>query len=182
MTPTGAVPSDVLPSGALRIDITPHKRKPGTQRPFVETVGGLEGMGLPSVDVKADTVSCDLAIEMVGEQITVTGTVASDWMGPCRRCLEPMTATVSVKVHEIFEIEPVEGETYRREKDFADLRPMVIENIVLSLPVAPLCRDDCPGPAPDQISVGIAPDPSEVDAAPAGDPRWAALDALKFDE
>lgn len=176
--------SDVLPAGALRIDITPHKRQPGTQRPFIARIGGLQGMELPSVEVKADTVTCDLAIEMVGEQITVIGTLESEWTGPCRRCLEPMTATVATKVHEIFELDPVEGETYKLEKDFADLRPMVVETIVLSLPVAPLCRTDCAGPAPDQFPTEVESDPAggDSESQTTGDPRWAALDALTFDE
>lgn len=170
--------TEIRPPGALRIDITPHKRQPGTQRPFVASVGELEGIELPSVEVAADTVTCDLLIEIVGEQLTAVGTLSSEWTGPCRRCLEPVTDTAVVKIQEIFELEPVEGETYKLEKDFCDLRPMVIETMVLSLPIAPLCSEDCAGPAPDQFPTEPAVD--EPAAEPAGDPRWAALDALNF--
>lgn len=189
-SPSGPEP---LPPGALRIDITPHKRQPGTQRPFVERVAGLEGIELPSVEVSADVVDCDLNLEIVGEQLTATGTLSTRWTGPCRRCLEPMGETVTADVQEVFELEPVEGETYRREKDYVDLRPMVIEALVLALPVAPLCGDDCVGPAPDLFPTSVAAAPRAGSGSTTGadggdhsdapaDPRWAALDGLVFDE
>lgn len=186
-TPTPTSPADSLPPGALRVDITPHKRQPGTQRPFVGHVTPLDGIELPSVDVRADAVDCDLNLEIVGEQLTVTGSLSTTWTGPCRRCLEPMTETVTIEVQEIFELEPVEGETYKREKDYSDLRPMVVEALVLALPVAPLCSEDCAGPAPELFPAtapadGDAAAPDGTDATAPVDPRWAALDALNFDE
>jgi uncharacterized metal-binding protein YceD (DUF177 family) len=57
---------------------------------------------------------------------------------------------------------------------------------MLTLPLAPLCSDDCKGPAPDVFPAVIEGDevPAEP-AAPSGeapaDPRWAALDGLRFD-
>ena len=187
---SSAPEAESLPPGALRIDITPHKREPGSQRPFIGHVEGLEGIELPSVDVRADSVDCDLNLEIIGEQLTVAGRLSTVWTGPCRRCLEPMAETATVDVLEIFELEPVEGETYKREKDFADLRPMVIEALVLALPVAPLCGEDCAGPAPDLFPTsttdgdpsggGASGDDAATDA-PA-DPRWAALDGLVFDD
>jgi len=61
---------------------------------------------------------------------------------------------------------------------------MIREALVLSLPVAPLCSEDCVGPAPESFPAGTANNPvaAESDAEPAGDPRWAALDGLTFEE
>ena len=63
---------------------------------------------------------------------------------------------------------------------------MVRDAVLLTLPLAPLCADDCKGPAPE-----VFPAVVEGDAAPSadddeaidapGDPRWAALDGLRFD-
>jgi uncharacterized protein len=72
---------------------------------------------------------------------------------------------------------------------------MVRDAALLVLPLAPLCRDDCLGPAPDEFPALVedaaevtvyhgeaAPDEDEVDDGDgARDPRWAALDQLKFD-
>jgi uncharacterized protein len=54
--------------------------------------------------------------------------------------------------------------------------------VLLHLPLAPLCREDCRGPAPDAFPAVVA---GELDDEPAdgprGDPRWAALDVLRRD-
>jgi uncharacterized protein len=54
------------------------------------------------------------------------------------------------------------------------------ETALLNLPLAPLCRDDCRGPAPEAFPALPAED------VPAGeaprDPRWAALDVLREED
>lgn len=177
-----------LPLGSLRVDITPHKREPGTPRPFVGRFTAPSDLGLPSVEVLVDAFSTDLNLEFVGNQLMVTGTIGVDWHGPCRRCIEPVAESLSIPVQEVFELDPVDGETYRREDDFADLRPMVVEAILLSLPLAPLCDPQCSGPDPDRYQTTVAGDDPGVDddsvdvgdAPGSKDPRWAALDDLTF--
>jgi uncharacterized protein len=84
----------------------------------------------------------------------------------------------TVDVSEVFEVDPVDGETYPIEGDEVDLEPVVRDAALLNLPLTALCRPDCAGPAPDAVPVS-----TEADEAPAppGDPRWAALDALRLD-
>lgn len=181
------------PIGALRVDITPHKREPGTPRPFVGHFCAPEELGLPSVEVAVDTFDTDLTLEFIGNQLVVTGTLVADWHGPCRRCLEPVSESVLIPIQEIFELDPVDGETYLREEDYADLRPMILEAILLALPLAPLCGADCSGPDPERYRAVVADDRTGGDAAgpdgdaagpdgdrTAKDPRWAALDDLTF--
>jgi uncharacterized protein len=107
--------------------------------------------------------------------VTVTGSVTAPWMGACRRCLREVAGELVAEVREVFEAHPTEGETYRLQLDRLDLAPMVRDAVLLSLPLAPLCRPDCPGPDPGEHPVG-APR-----AASPGtrDPRWAALDGLR---
>ena len=53
----------------------------------------------------------------------------------------------------------------------------------MDLPLAPLCGPDCRGPAPEDFPAtveGEGAGEGEGDE-PAGDPRWAALDELRFD-
>ena len=64
-----------------------------------------------------------------------------------------------------------------RASDDIDLEPLIREAVLLDLPVAPLCGDDCRGPAPDTYPAEPAADP-DPDAEPPRDPRWAALDDL----
>ncbi|HEY0870407.1 MAG TPA: YceD family protein, partial [Acidothermaceae bacterium] len=60
--------------------------------------------------------------------------------------------------------------------DYVDLEPLLRDAVVLALPLAPVCRDDC---------LGLCPDCGArlVDVEPAHghdqvDPRWAALRAV----
>ena len=91
-------------------------------------------------------------------------------------------ARVEVELSEVFEPHPTEGETYPIEGDEIDLEPLVRDAVLLALPLAPLCRDDCPGPATDAFPTGT----DEAAAAPEeespADPRWAALAELRFEE
>ena len=115
----------------------------------------------------------------------MTGTLHVSWVGECRRCLEPTGGVADVDVREIYERSAVEGETFELDGDQVDLEPMAREQVLLALPLAPLCDDACVGPAPDQFPATVERDAHEPDGdddRPAGDPRWAALDALNFDD
>jgi uncharacterized protein len=60
--------------------------------------------------------------------------------------------------------------------DRIDLGQMVLEQIVLSLPMKPLCRPDCRGLCPE---CGANHNRSDCDCSPEeSDPRWAALKTL----
>ena len=59
--------------------------------------------------------------------------------------------------------------------DAVELGPVVHDAAVLALPVAPLCREDCPGPDPEQFPVRT----EDGDEGPVEDPRWAALRELQ---
>ena len=84
-----------------------------------------------------------------------------------------------VEVHEIFESNPTEGETWPLTDEGIDLAPMLRETALLALPLAPLCRDDCEGAEPERFPTGAV---DEADGGVLGDPRWAALDQLTFDD
>jgi DUF177 domain-containing protein len=124
-----------------------------------------------------------LNIEALIETVTVSGTLVLAWTGDCRRCLESATGNVDVEIDELYEADPVEGETYLLpDGEILDLTPMLVEHAMLSLPLAPLCDDTCVGPAPDSFPARIeAEGPTEGPAEAVRDPRWAALDALRVD-
>ncbi|HUX04807.1 MAG TPA: DUF177 domain-containing protein [Acidimicrobiales bacterium] len=107
------------------------------------------------------------------------GTVSAPWHGVCRRCSIPVYGVSEVKVSERFVDErgPEDEEAYLIEVDFADLAPMVRDAILLDLPLAPLCRDDCRGLCP---VCGIDRNEGSCDCAAPLDPRWATLDGLRF--
>jgi uncharacterized protein len=145
--------------------------------------GPLPGLALSTTRLAGDDVVADVVLEAQGDTVTVTGTVTGRWVGECRRCLEETSGELVVTLSEVFEPDPVEGETYALGPDQLDLEPALREAIALALPIAPVCAEDCPGPAPEAHPVSPAPVGDEgVDAAPPADPRWSALDGLRFDE
>lgn len=107
------------------------------------------------------------------------GTVSAPWHGVCRRCSIPVHGVSEVKVSERFVDErgPEDEEAYLIENDFVDLAPMVRDAILLDLPLAPLCREDCQGLCP---VCGIDRNEGSCDCAAPLDPRWATLDGLRF--
>jgi uncharacterized protein len=76
-----------------------------------------------------------------------------------------------VSVAELYESNPLEGDTYPVEGHELDLEQLVRDALVLELPLVPACgRADCaPAEAP-----GVLVGADESSTAPA-DPRWAAL-------
>ena len=161
------------------------RRRPGTQRP-VALRTHVPGLAITASRVADGAeLAVDGALEAIEGAITISGTVTAPWVGDCRRCLDPVEGTLEVALSEVFEARPVDGETYPLDGDEVDLEPVVRDAVLLHLPLAPLCRPDCPGPAPASFPASGVTDPDgDDDDEPVEherDPRWAALDELRFD-
>ena len=121
-------------------------------------------------------VVVDVELEPVGNSNEAVGTVTAPWTGQCRRCLKEASGTLVAEVREVFEPEPEEGETYPLAHDQIDLEPLAREAVVLELPPAPLCKEDCRGLCA-QCGADLNDGPCSCEAPV--DPRWAALDELR---
>lgn len=166
----------------LLINVMEIRRRPGTQREVTLSTP-LPDLAISSAHVPSDgEVAVDGVLEAIEGAITLSGTVTAPWVGECRRCLDPVEGEVEATISEVFESRPVEGETYPIEGDVVDLEPVVRDAVLLGLPLAPLCRDGCPGPAPEALPVKLEGEGDDGEPAePARDPRWAALDQLRLD-
>ncbi len=161
----------------LRIGVMELRRRPGTQRD-VRVATALPGLAITSARVPDDAeLVVDVTLESIDGAITVSGTVQVPWTAECRRCLDDVGGVLAVDVSEVFEVQPVDGETYPIDGDEVDLEPVVRDAALLHLPLAPLCRPDCAGPAPETFPAIV----EDEDAEAPRDPRWAALDELRFD-
>lgn len=169
------------PVSQLVVDTLDIRRRTGTRRDFSARTR-FDELGAGEFHVVDGRLDIELVIEAVTEGVAAMGTATGQWSGPCRRCLEPIVASLEVEIHEIFEREPTEGETWPIQDERIDLAPVVREAALLALPLVPLCREDCPGPEPDRFPTTVEPDVDLTDVAPPPDPRWAALDQLKFEE
>lgn len=164
----------------LLLGVADLLRRPGNQRDeqLEVVLDGLEVLGSKVLD--GAPVTLDLRLQSVNEGIVVTGTIAAPWEGECRRCLRAVRGMTEGRVQEIFEEHPVEGETSKLDGDRIDLEPLARETVLLELPLAPLCQDDCAGLCPE-----CGADRNSVDCGHTLEPtddRWAPLSELRFDD
>ena len=133
---------------------------------------------------QAQHLGGEISAETSGEKIIITGKLALRWEGPCRRCLETTKGVSGLHLSEIYEKNATEGETFEiPSTQTLDLKPMLHEQVLLSLPLTPLCSSDCKGPMPDEYPAS-AIDKSDNDASSKDkiDPRWEVLGTMTFDE
>lgn len=170
-------------------------------KPFVVPVGDLlrePGSSRPlDIEVDAERLETSAASTIPGTPLTVSGTVLAmsngvevigtigfDWYGACRRCLDDVTGHVDLPLREIAQRTPIDDEIYPLDDDLLDLEPMVHELVLASMPIAPLCAEDCSGPDPERFPTTTEDEAAKAAAAeePPPDPRWAALSELRLDE
>ena len=167
------------PRAPLVLDTRELGRRPGSMRPVRRTAPAPAGWGLELVQVPAGTdLGLDLRLESVMEGVLVSGVVRAEVTAECGRCLTPVTDLVEADVQELFAYAPenADDDVLALEGDLIDLEPIVRDALVLSLPLNPVCDEDCEG-----LCAGcgerlrdLAPDHTHEQA----DPRWAALATL----
>ncbi len=146
---------------------------------------GVEVIGVPD----DATVELELRLESVMEGVLVTGTARAPLTGECVRCLEPLERELSADFQEMFSYPDADDRSREAESGddaededvlfledgLFDLEPVLRDAVVLSLPLQPVCREDCPGLCPD-CGARLADDPDHHHDAV--DDRWAALQGL----
>jgi DUF177 domain-containing protein len=163
------------------VDLRELGRRAGSMQELERTLPApadwrVELIGVP----EGAEVRLRLRLESVMEGVLVTGDVDVPVTGSCARCLEPIEDTLELDVQELFayagsttEATSEEDEVRRVEGDHIDLEPMVRDLVVLGLPLAPTCTEDCAG-----LCVDCG---QRLDDLPADhtheqlDPRWAGL-------
>ena len=168
-----------------RVDLRELGRRAGSMQELERTVPApadwrVEMVGVP----EGGQARLHLRLESVMEGVLVTGDLDVPVEGSCARCLEPIEDTLHLSVQELYayagsttEATSEEDEVRRIEGDYLDLEPLARDSVVLNLPLAPVCTEDCRG-----LCVDCG---QRLDDLPADhthevvDPRWAGL-AQKF--
>jgi uncharacterized protein len=158
------------------VHIAKLRRAVGTRWNEVRSgvVDGLEVTG--SAVAPGAPVTAEVTLESVLGGVSVTGTVTAPWTAACRRCLAPAEGTIVVPVREVYTGDGDGEDTYPLDGDDLDLEPLVHDAVLLELPQAPLCREDCAGLCPE---CGANRNEGECGCRPEPDPRWATLDVLR---
>jgi uncharacterized protein len=137
---------------------------------------GLDVLAVPP----GATIALDVRLESVSEGVYVSGTAVVPLAGECARCLDELADEVTVELGELFAYpDSVTDETTDDDElprvvdEHVDLEQTVRDAVVVDLPLAPLCADDCPGLCPGcgERRADLGPDHGHETL----DPRWAAL-------
>ena len=143
-------------------------------------------------DVGSAVVDADLYIE--DDNVFMRGSMRGHVVVACGRCVGPVEVPLDESLMVTFlpkdqvpELDTDEDEddipaaddldVYPYEGEEVDLEPLFREQIILSVPFAPLCKEDCQGLCP---SCGADLNTTTCNCErQVIDPRWSALEKLK---
>ena len=130
--------------------------------------------------IASSQVDVALTLDALTDGIVLHGKLGAQWSSECRRCLKALTGRAEVEVQELYQSVISDPDAYPITGEQLDLLEMARENVLLAVPLAPLCRADCPGLCP-QCGTDLQVETCSCTRAERDD-RWAALDSLRIDE
>jgi uncharacterized protein len=172
-------------------------RRAGEMKEYSLDIQVSENFGITLISVPAgETIEVDARLESVTEGILLSADVYAVAKGECIRCLDPVEIVIERKIQELYNYEPTNERGKKKKHELEiddldiedelmmqgqimDLETPIRDAVVLSLPINPLCNQDCLGLCPEcgEKWAGLAKDHahSSIDA------RWAGLKALGSD-
>lgn len=92
-------------------------------------------------------VTLDGELTIAENVIRLEGKVTTELGLTCSRCLTSFNYNIDIQIHENFSNDPEnkDDELIFIESDITDITEIIKNNIVLSLPIKKLCKDDCKG-------------------------------------
>jgi uncharacterized protein len=171
-----------------------------------KVLAGLPMREALGADVEAGHGALDVELYADGNNVYANGTMRGHVVVACSRCVGEARIDVDETIRVTFmpeaelagtaEEQAVEGtsgaepdaeegveladqdlDLFPYDGETVDLEPLVREHLVLAVPYAPLCREDCKGLCPQ---CGIDRNTATCACEKPGDPRFAALKGLKL--
>jgi uncharacterized protein len=185
-------------AGAFLLNTHELPRRAGEMKEYELDIAAPFRVGVPLMGVpEGDIIEVDVRCESVTEGILVTADIFAVATGECIRCLDPVELELDRKMQELYRYEPTDDrgkKSRKRDEDEVDLEEEevlyvegeqvnleapVLDAIILSLPVNPLCDEDCLGLCPDCGEKWESlPEDHLHDVV---DARWAGLQELNKD-
>lgn len=157
-------------------------RRAGEMREYELKLPIQEPIGIDVIAVPTGELPLKLRIESVAEGVLATGDFEVVAKGECIRCLDPIELTIAKNFQELFLYKPdpdADSESEDQllmEGDVIDLEAPIRDAIVLSLPINPVCDEECEGLCPE---CGIKWRELPADHAHEQiDERWSGLKGL----
>jgi len=192
------------PSFRVAVRDLPAHRKVAVGSDYVARV--LQGMPMRDVlggDVDAGKGVLEVDLYSEGDNIHASGTMRGEVVVACSRCVGaariPIEESINVTwmpQHALVDDDdadaaaekPAEGDegaelvaedldVFAYDGEHVDLEPVIREQLVLAVPYAPLCREDCKGLCPQ---CGVDRNVGTCACEKPLDPRFAALRGLKL--
>ena len=173
-------------------------RRAGEMKEYQLDIPVKENFGVPLISVPAgEFIEVDVRLESVTEGVLLSADVYAVAKGECIRCLDPVEIVIERKIQELYNYEPTNerGKKKKRDEDEIDLdledelmmdgnimelETPIRDAVVLSLPINPLCDEECLGLCPE--CGGKWADLPEDHAHEVIDARWASLGSLTLDD
>ncbi|MBI4600107.1 DUF177 domain-containing protein [Candidatus Uhrbacteria bacterium] len=136
-------------------------------------------------------VSVEGLLRKVNREVFLTGHIKTEVSLICSRCLEPLRSSVDCPVSAKFvpqdkakkwksetevQEDDIDSEHYAENK--VDITQPVHDQILLAVPLVPLCRKDCQGLC-SECGKNLNNGPCGCHKEKPGDPRLAVLQSLK---
>ena len=158
---------------AFLLNIHELPRRAGEMREYQLDIDAPFRVGVPLIAVPAgDLIELDVRCESVTEGVLITADIFAVAMGECIRCLDPVELEIDRKIQELYRYQPTDDKGKRArpkhgrkeeevegdldevdvlyiEGEQANLEIPILDAIILSLPVNPLCDEECLGLCPD---------------------------------
>lgn len=92
-------------------------------------------------------VKLDLILKPVGDEIELTGSMETELLLACSRCLETFSSSMNAELNERLSktLKSEDEDIIFIENDRLDLNEIVENNIIAVLPIKRLCNKDCKG-------------------------------------
>jgi len=109
------------------------------------TVEAYGDWGIEMSKISPDVpVVAELMLHPVSGGVAVTGTVAYTTIDTCIRCLDEFSTHRTASIGALFDTSD-DDETYPLDGHDIDVEQMLLDEVLLAVPVAQVCGDDCPG-------------------------------------
>jgi uncharacterized protein len=165
------------------LDIRELGRRAGSMKHVVRQVPAPAQLGTEMIYIPPGAlIEMDVRLEAVMEGVLVSGVASTPLAGECSRCLEAFEDRTAVDIRELFYYpdrlgaDTDDDDCRQIVNDHLDLEPTLRDALILSLPLSPRCRPDCPGLC---VDCGVRLDDCDPDHDHGWvDPRWAGLPSL----
>lgn len=133
---------------------------------------------LPYPNALLVKVATDFDVTFTNPNVNVSGIIACFVRGNCDRCLRDIDVKINIPFNQTFyKDEAEEDDQYVYTSSLLDVTQAVSDEIVLSLPMSLLCKEDCKGLCP---KCGCDLNERQCDCDTSRENPFSVLKNLKF--